>query len=96
LKSHHSVFPQGQFVAISPDGILVGSAGTLNVSLGPEHVGNIWFGIIADDMFANRHPNIDSLWGASISIHQWYKHEGIGCMLFGARKDHFLRLVLKR
>lgn len=34
LESHLRIFPQGQFVAVEPDGTIVGSASTLIVSIG--------------------------------------------------------------
>jgi ribosomal protein S18 acetylase RimI-like enzyme len=37
LESHLRFFPKGQFVAIEPDGTVVGSASTLIVSLNPEY-----------------------------------------------------------
>ena len=47
-------------------------------------------------MFTNHDPNGDSLYGADISTHPRYRHEGIGSMLYGARKDLALRFALKR
>ena len=36
LESHLNIFPQGQFVAVEPDGTIVGSASTFIVTLNPE------------------------------------------------------------
>jgi hypothetical protein len=36
LESHLKIFPQGQFVAVEPDGTIVGSASTFIVTLNPE------------------------------------------------------------
>ncbi len=36
LESHLRIFPKGQFVAVEPDGMVVGSASTLIVLLKPE------------------------------------------------------------
>ena len=36
LESHLRIFPQGQFVAVEPDGTIVGSASTFIVSLNPR------------------------------------------------------------
>lgn len=96
LESHLRIFPQGQFVAVEPDGTVVGSASTLIVSLSPEYTDHTWCEITADGMFTNHDPNGDSLYGADISTHPRYRHEGIGGMLYGARKDHALRFALKR
>ncbi len=42
LESHLRIFPQGQFVAVEPDGMVVGSASTLIVSLNPEYAEHTW------------------------------------------------------
>ena len=80
LQSHLRIFPQGQFVAVEPDGTVVGSASTLIVSLGPEYVEHTWKEITAGGIFTNHNPEGDSLYGADISTHPKYRHEGIGKM----------------
>ena len=47
-------------------------------------------------MFIDHNPNGDSLYGADISTHPKFRHEGIGSMLYGARKELVLRLGLRR
>jgi len=96
LKSHLQIFPQGQFVAVEEDGTLVGSASTLVVNLNPEYAEHTWKGITADGMFTSHNPNGDSLYGADISTHPKFRHEGIGSMLYGARKELTIRLGLRR
>ena len=66
LESHLQVFPEGQFVAIEPDGTVVGSASTLAVSLNPEYVEHTWKDITANGLFTNHDPEGDSLYGADI------------------------------
>ncbi len=96
LSSHLGVFPEGQFVAVEPDGTVVGSASTLIVTLNPEYADHTWKEITADGMFTNHNPNGDSLYGADISTHPRYRHEGIGSMLYDARKHLNIRLNLRR
>jgi ribosomal protein S18 acetylase RimI-like enzyme len=96
LSSHLSVFPEGQFVAVEPDGTVVGSASTLIVNLDPEYADHAWKDITADGMFTNHNPNGDSLYGADISTHPKYRHEGIGSMLYDARKQLNIKLKLRR
>jgi ribosomal protein S18 acetylase RimI-like enzyme len=96
LESHLQVFPQGQFVAIEPDGTVVGSASTLVVSLNPEYAEHTWKGITANGLFTNHDPKGDSLYGADISTHPKYRHEGIGKMLYDARKQLVKELNLRR
>ncbi len=44
----------------------------------------------------NHNPRGDSLYGADISTHPKYRHEGIGSMLYDTRKDLVVRLNLRR
>lgn len=96
LKSHLQIFPQGQFVAVEEDGTVVGSASTLIVTLDPDYAEHTWKGITADGMFTNHDDHGDSLYGADISTHPKFRHEGIGSMLYGARKELAMRLRLRR
>ena len=96
LQSHLNVFPEGQFVAVEPDGTVVGSASTLVVSLNPEYAEHTWKDITSDGKFTNHNPSGDSLYGADISTHPKYRHEGIGSMLYDTRKELVIRLKLRR
>lgn len=96
LKSHLQIFPLGQFVVVEEDGEVVGSASTLIVTLNPEYAEHTWKGITSDGMFTDHNPNGDSLYGADISTHPKFRQEGIGSMLYGARKELVLRLGLRR
>ena len=96
LESHVRIFPQGQFVAVEPDGTVVGSASSLIVTLNPEYAEHTWIGITANGMFTNHNHNGDSLYGADISTHPKFRHEGIGKMLYNARKELVIRLNLRR
>jgi ribosomal protein S18 acetylase RimI-like enzyme len=97
LQSHLRVFPEGQLVAVEPDGNIVGSASTLVVLLNPEYEEHVWNEITANGQFTNHDSNVgDSLYGADISTHPKYRHEGIGSMLYDARKELVIRLNLIR
>jgi ribosomal protein S18 acetylase RimI-like enzyme len=96
LQSHLNIFPDGQFVAEEPDGTIVGSASTLIISLHPEYADHTWKEITANGLFTNHDPNGDSLYGADISTHPKYRHEGIGSMLYDERKRLVITLKLRR
>jgi GNAT superfamily N-acetyltransferase len=96
LESHIRIFPQGQFVAVEPDGTVVGSASSLIVAPNPKYAEHTWIEITANGMFTNHNPNGDSLYGADISTHPKFRHEGIGKMLYDARKELTIRLNLPR
>ena len=96
LESHLKIFPEGQFVTVEPDGTIVGSASTLIVSLDPDYKEHNWNEITANGMFINHSYNGDSLYGADISTHPKYRHEGLGSMLYNARKELVIKLNLRR
>jgi ribosomal protein S18 acetylase RimI-like enzyme len=96
LQSHLNVFPEGQFVALEPGGTIIGSASSLIVSLSSEYADHTWKEITANGMFTNHIPNGDSLYGADISTHPKYRHEGIGSMFYDERKRLVTELNLRR
>jgi len=96
LESHLEIFPEGQFITVEPDGTIVGSASTLIVSLEPEYKEHTWIDITADGMFTNHSYDGDSLYGADISSHPKYRHEGIGSMLYDARKELAIKMNVRR
>jgi ribosomal protein S18 acetylase RimI-like enzyme len=96
LESHLRIFPDGQFVAVEPDGTIVGSATTLIVSLNPEYAEHTWSGITAHGMITSHDENGNSLYGADISTHPKHRHEGIGSMLYDARKELVMKRNLRR
>ncbi|HYJ01337.1 MAG TPA: GNAT family N-acetyltransferase [Nitrososphaeraceae archaeon] len=96
LESHLEIFPEGQFIAVEPDGTIVGSASTLIVSLDPEYKEHTWIDITANGMFTNHSYDGDSLYGADISSHPKYRHEGIGSMLYEARKELAIKMNIRR
>ena len=96
LESHLEIFPEGQFITVEPDGTIVGSASTLIVSLDPEYKEHTWIDITANGMFTNHSYDGDSLYGADISSHPKYRHEGIGSMLYDARKELAIKMNVRR
>ena len=96
LESHLEIFPEGQFIAVEPDGTIVGSASTLIVSLDPEYKEHTWIDITANGMFTNHSYDGDSLYGADISSHPKYRHEGIGSMLYEAREELAIKMNIRR
>lgn len=96
LESHLRIFPQGQFVAVEPDGTIVGPASTLMVSLNPEYAEHTWKDITADGLFITHIPSGDSLYLADISTHPKHRHEGIGGMIIHRWKELVTKLNLRR
>ena len=95
-ESHLRIFPQGQFVAVEPDGTIVGSASTFIVSLNPQYAEHTWKDITADGSFTTHTPSGDSLYLADISTHPKHRHEGIGSMIIHRWKELVAKLDLRR
>jgi hypothetical protein len=96
LASHLRIFPQGQFVAVEPDGTIVGSASTFIVSLNPQYAEHTWKDITADGLFTNHDSSGDSLYLADISTHPKHRHEGIGGMIIYRWRELVAKLNLRR
>ncbi|HEY7570158.1 MAG TPA: GNAT family N-acetyltransferase [Nitrososphaeraceae archaeon] len=96
LESHLRIFPQGQFVAVEPDGTIVGSASTFLVSLNPEYVEHTWIDITADGLFTTHISSGDTLYLADVSTHPKHRHEGIGGMIIDTWKELVTELKLRR
>jgi ribosomal protein S18 acetylase RimI-like enzyme len=96
LESHLRIFPQGQFVAVEPDGTIVGSASTFIVSLNPQYAEHTWKDITADGLFTNHNSSGDSLYLADISTHPKHRHEGIGSMIIYRWRELVEKLNLRR
>lgn len=75
---------------------MVGSASTLIVSLDPEYAEHTWKEITANGLFINHNSKGDSLYGADICTHPKHRHEGIGKLLYDARKQLIMKLNLRR
>jgi len=57
------------------------------IAIGEDGGEHTWKGTISNGMFTDCNPNGDSPYGADISTRPAYGHEGIGSMLYGARKE---------
>ena len=66
------------------------------VSLNTEHPEHTWQEITSNGMFTSHNSKGDSLYGADISTHPKHRHEGIGGMLYDARKQLVIKLNLRR
>ncbi|MGB6673865.1 MAG: hypothetical protein WBE34_15650 [Candidatus Nitrosopolaris sp.] len=68
---------------------VVPSASNLIIFLGPEDTEHIWKDITADGMITDHDPKGYSRYEAGVSTHPKVRHEGIGTMLYDARKKLF-------
>lgn len=98
LRSHLSVFPDGQFVAIDEDsGSLVGMAASLIVWWDDYESDMNWRDFTDAGMFTNHDPeNGRTLYGAEVMVDPARQGCGIGKALYLARRELVERLGLLR
>ena len=97
LKSHLDIFPEGQFVAVHPSGLVVGMAASLIIHWDDYEFDATWRDFTDRGMFTNHDPvNGRTLYGAEVMVHPEYQKCGIGTMLYQARHSLAERLGLRR
>src|SRR5207244_7174820 len=97
LENHLRVFPEGQLCAeLDKEKIVVASASSLIIFLKPAYREHTWHEVTGYGMFNNHDYTGDSLYGADISTHPKFQRQGIGTMLYEARKDLVYKFNLKR
>jgi ribosomal protein S18 acetylase RimI-like enzyme len=97
LENHLRVFPEGQLCAeLDKEKIVVASSSSLIISLKPTYREHRWHEVTGYGMFNNHNHLGDSLYGADISTHPKFQRQGIGTMLYEARKDLVYKFNLKR
>ncbi|MEO8052972.1 MAG: GNAT family N-acetyltransferase [Acidobacteriota bacterium] len=97
LDSHLSVFPKGQFVAIEPEGRLVGMAASLVMLWDDYAISASWRDFTASGHFTNHDPQYGrTLYGAEVMVHPDSQGLGIGKQLYKARFELTERLGLLR
>ncbi|MGB8936265.1 MAG: GNAT family N-acetyltransferase [Candidatus Nitrosopolaris sp.] len=96
LENHLKVFPEGQLCVELNKGKIIASASSLIISLKPSYREHTWHEITGYGMFDNHDPMGDSLYGADISTHPKFQGQGVGTLLYTARKKLVIKLNLKR
>ena len=97
LWQHLDVFPEGQFVAVTPDDKVVGMAASLVILWDDYEAHMDWKKFTAAGTFSNHDPEHGrTLYGAEVMVHPDYQRRGIGKMLYAARRELAERLGLLR
>lgn len=97
LASHLAVFPEGQFVAVTPAGEVVGMAGSLVVLWDDYADAGTWRDFTAGGTFTNHDPaHGRTLYGAEVMVHPRTQGQGVGKELYAARRDLVRQLGLLR
>jgi len=88
LAEHHSVYPQGQFVAVHDDPPAVaGVHFTLRLRLSDFHIDDSWDVLTAGGSFADHNPEGHTLYGADIMVHPTHQHHGLAHALTDVTRE---------
>ena len=96
LKSHMRLFPPGQILAVKGERV-VGSSSSLIVTLGNDpYRKHTYSGITDGGYFYNHDPQGDTLYGAEVCVDPEMRDQGIGHLLYEARRELCKNLNLRR
>lgn len=95
IREQLKKFPEGQFVALYNETMVVGVAATMRISYPPTEKPRTWHDTIGNLGIANHEPDGEWLYGVEMAVHRAYHHKGIGTALYQARFDLVKRLALK-
>lgn len=97
LASHRQVFPEGQLVATSAEGVVVGMAASLIVQWDDYDHTTPWRDFTQHGTFQNHDPlRGRTLYGAEIMVHPSCQGQGVGSLLYRAREELVRRQGLLR
>jgi predicted amidohydrolase/ribosomal protein S18 acetylase RimI-like enzyme len=96
LTNHLEVFPEGQLVVEGLDGSIIGSASSLLIDWDDYAESANWSSITGDGSFTTHNPLGKTLYGADMGVDPSARQQGIGTMLYTARKDLIREQGLKR
>lgn len=97
LARHREIFPEGQFVAVSPEGVVAGYAASLIVYWDDYASDGTWKDFTAGGTFTNHDPVLGrTLYGAEVMVDPKIRGMGVGGKLYDARRRVAKRLGLLR
>jgi len=85
LAMHIEKFPEGQFVAVLDDGLLVGTSTSMRVSSAIAMGPHTWAGITDRGTISTHDPDGDVLYGVNIAVDPEYHDCGAASELYDAR-----------
>lgn len=85
IRAYARVFPEGYFVALE-DGKPVGQGAGIYLDFDFDHPQHTIAGITGEHQCGNHDPEGEWYYGTDISVHPDYRGQGIGRLLYEARK----------
>jgi len=96
LERHIEVFPEGQMVAVDSTGRVLGSASSLLIDWDDYAESANWSSITGEGTFDTHNPLGKTLYGADMGVAPEARQQGIGTLLYEARKDLIRDRGIKR
>lgn len=98
LRSHHTVFPAGQWVAQDPQsGEILGMSASLIINWDDYEFDGNWRDFTDHGFFKNHDPKAGrTLYGAEVMVHPKAQGQGVGKQLYAARRELVRKLKLLR
>lgn len=96
LARHIEIFPEGQLVALDETGRVLGSASSLIIDWDDYAESANWSVITGHGNFDTHNPLGKTLYGADMGVAPEARKQGIGALLYEARKDLIRERGLKR
>ncbi|MCE1204575.1 MAG: GNAT family N-acetyltransferase [Holophagaceae bacterium] len=96
LLTHLRVFPEGQLIAVTPDGSIVGSASSLRIASNIAVEPHTWSEITGYGQLTTHDPAGDALYGVNIVVDPGYQSKGYARLLYDARIRLARQLGCKR
>jgi predicted amidohydrolase/GNAT superfamily N-acetyltransferase len=96
LVRHLELFPEGQLVVSDADGHILGSASSLIIDWDDYAESANWVSITGHGSFDTHNPLGKTLYGADMGVAPEARQQGIGTLLYEARKELIRERGLKR
>jgi predicted amidohydrolase/ribosomal protein S18 acetylase RimI-like enzyme len=96
LEHHLEVFPEGQLVVTNPAGKVLGSSSSLLIDWDDYAESANWSSITGNGTFNTHNPTGMTLYGADMGVAPEARRQGIGTLMYEARKELIRERGLKR
>ncbi len=96
LTRHLEIFPEGQLVVTDATGYLLGSASSLLIDWDDYAESANWSSITGHGSFDTHNPLGKTLYGAEMGVDPIARQQGLGTLLYDARKDLIRERGIKR
>ncbi|HSO57691.1 MAG TPA: GNAT family N-acetyltransferase, partial [Paenisporosarcina sp.] len=94
LRSHLTIFPEGQMVA-ELDGHIIGSCSSLIINFDEYDDRHSWSDVTDDGYITNHNPEGYNMYGIEVMVHPEYRRMKVGQRLYEARKEIARQFNLK-